>query len=627
MPLPEPDFPVYDRPASIVEAQIDEMSERADAAIATANQTIAALALLPVLNEPEPPAPRPGHVDAPHVTADFGELGQFGDVNPINEPAFEDFSNLVDATIADQIPTFVLPVQINPVPRPAPIDTSGKPTRPTINEVALPPDPDLGEPVQPGLLDITIPTKPTITLPTFLATVPTFDDVPPSTSLEWEEKTYVPLVQNELAATIKLMLAGGYAMPDVVERALFDKVAEREDANARQAIDAAYDDFAARGFSMPPGMLVEQVNAIREKALLQKNTLSRDVHTKAAEWQITNQREAMAQGIAIEGLLTQRFMDEAGRIFEAAKFRVEIEITRFNAKAAAHNVKISTINALIAVFEAETKAELSKLEEMKLEIEAEALKGQINEQLTRMYAQRMEAVKIRAQVFATRIDGVKAQTDIEKTKIEGYRADIEAYSAGLDAEKKRFEAYEAELRAEGSKAAIIDGMARAFAATVEGITAKGNLKVAVVNAKLRSIEVGAAKYTALLQAERERVNAELAVIQANVAAWGGLVEKFRADVQLATAAGDIEIRAEEANVRNSLAYFDIRAKQFDSSMARLIENVRIRKEAIQAAGTMASQLAAGAMSAMHVQASISGSGTASTSSGSSYIESHNFDEE
>lgn len=627
MLLPEPSFPVYDRPATIVETQIEVMNQRANSSIAVANATIAALATLPIPGDTAPPEPRPGIVSAPNVSAEFGELSQFGEINPIDDPTFEDFSQLVDATLDDAIPTFVQPLQINPVARPAPIDTSGKPTRPTIVQPTMPAEPDLPEPVVPTLLDISIPIRPTIIMPTFSATVPTFDDVPPSTPLDWDEPTYVPLVQNELAATIKLMLEGGYAMPDVVERAIFDKSAEREDVNARQAIDAAFSDFADRGFSMPPGMLAEQVNAAREKALLAKNTHSRDVHTKAAEWANANLREALAQGIALEGVVTQRFMEEARRIFEAAKFRVEVEVTRFNAKVSAHNAKISSINAFIAVFEVQVKAELSKLEQMKLEIEAEALKGQINEQNIRIYVQRGEALKLRVDMFRARIDGVKAQTDIERQKLEGYRADIDAYVAGLDAEKKRFDAYEAELRAEGSKAQIIDSMARAFAATVDGITSKGNLKIAVVNAKLRAIEVGATKYTALLQAERERVNAELAALQGNAAAFAALVDKFRADVQLATSAADVEIRAEEANVRNSLAYFDIRAKQFDNAMVRLLENVRLRKESIQAAGTMASQLAAGAMSAMHVQASLSGSGSASTSSSATYVESHNYDEE
>lgn len=623
-------FPFYDRPATLVEQQVALMTQRADDSQEAALEAIKQLASFTPPAEGVAPDLRPGTITPgtlPAVAAPNAQL--FGTVDGIVEPVFDDLQSIVDGLDAGTAPVFDPSiVGINIPNAPAPIDTSGAPVRPTINDVVLPPDPDVVVPPAPEMVAITIPGAPTLNLPTFDATVPTFDDVPPTVPLDWAEPVYVGTNLTELAASIKAMLRGDYGMPPGIQDALFEAARAREDRTARKAVDDAYTDFAARNFSMPPGMLVEQVNVARQNNQLQANEASRDVLSKAAQWQIDNLRAAVSQGIALESALIEQFNQMAQRSLEAARLRVQVEFDRFNLHVAAHNAKMSYINAMVAVFQAKVQEELSKLELFKAEIEAEQLKGTINEQSTRIYAAKLQALSTIVDMFKAKLDGVKTKSDIEKSKIDVYRADVSAYAERLQADKTRFDAYESQVKGESAKAGIIDAEARAFAATVQAYESGNNVKIATVQAKLRAIEVAVTKFTGMLGAERERVNAELAAIQAQSSAYSADVGRYSAQVTFSSQQNELLIRAAEASVRNNMAYFDVVSRQYDAHQTRLIESARLQKEAIVAAGTMATQLGAGAMSATHVQASLSGAGSASTSwSDSSSVQTtHYYDE-
>lgn len=623
-------FPFYDRPASLVENQVALMTQRADNSLNATLTAIQQLGAFVPPSEGSAPDIRPVNVtpgDLPVIAAPNPQL--FGSVDSIQEPAFDDLSSIVAGLDAEPPPVFDPSIiAINVPDTPAPIDTSGAPTRPTINDVALPPDPDTTLPTLPDMVAINIPGLDTIYLPVFDANIQPFTDIVPAAMLEWQEPTYDGTNLTELSATIKSMLTGEFGMPQVVQDALFSAAREREVLTARKAVDDAFDDFAGRNFSMPPGMLAEQVNVARQNNQLQANALSRDILSKAAEWQIENLRTAVAQGIALESSLIGMFNAMAQRVFDAARQRVQIEFDRYNLRIAAYNSQMAYVNGLVQVFQAKLQSELSKLDKFKALIESEQLKGTINDQNVRIYMGKLQGLATVAEIFKSKLDAVNAKAALERGKIDLYASDIKAYAERLTADKTRFDAYEAQMRGEGEKSRIVEAQSRAFAATVQAYESGNNVKIASVQAKLRSIEVATTKFSALLQAERERVNAELAAIQAQSSAYSADIGRYSAQITFSSQKNELLIRAAEASVRNNMAYFDVVSRQYDSRQARLIQAAGLQKDAIQAAGMMAAQLGAGAMSSLHMSANLSGSGSASTSwsDSSSVSTEHYFDE-
>ncbi|WP_052949755.1 hypothetical protein [Dyella japonica] len=627
IPLVNVSSDVYDRPYNIVSQQIDKMSDRADEALNTAFSSIAQLSTVQLPQEATPPDLKPDPIRPGDVAnVPLPSAQKFGAVPDFSAPAFEDFQDLLTGLDPGQAPSWDPSiVQLNIPSAPAPIDTSGAPVRPTIVDPVLPDAPDTTMPVTEPMLAIDIPDRPSILLPTFDATVPTFDDAVPTLGLDWAEPTYRPTVLNEVADTVRAMLTGEFGMPAVVQAALFSAAREREDVTAHKAVQEAFDDFAGRGFGMPPGMLAAAVKEAREQNQLQVNALSREVLSKAADWAIENLRQAVQQGIALEGTLINQFNNLAQRSFEMARQRVQVEFDRHNLRVTSYNARLQTIDALVRVFQARVQAELSKLEQFKAEIEAEQLKGTVNEQNVRIYTAKLQALATVVEVFKARIDATKTAADLERGKIDMYRADVQAYAERLAADKTRFDAYESQVRGEAAKAGLLESEARAFAATVQGYESGNNVKVQVVQTRLRAIEAGTSKYVALLQAEREKVQAALEQVQAQVSSFTADTSRYAAQVSAGTQQNEILVRSAEANARNNMAYFEVLSRQFDSRMQRMIEQARLVISSIQAAGGMASQLAAGAMSATHVQAGINGNGSASISASNSYSVSTSLD--
>lgn len=611
---------VYDRPYNIVQDQIGRMSDRADAAITLTNTELNRLSSVQLPQEGTPPDLKPtqiAQVDFGNVTLPSAQL--FGRVPDFVAPVFEDFQSLLDGIGTDAPPTWDPSIVAINIPEPpAPIDYSGAPERPTIADPVLPDAPDTTLPVPDPLLTIDIPGRPTITLPTFDTPIPVFEDPVPALGLDWAEPTYSPTVLAEVSATVRAMLAGDFAMPRVVQDALFAAAAEREAANAHAAVESAFDDYAGRGFSMPPGMLVAQVNAVRENAQLAANGLSRDVYTKAAEWQIENLRQAVQQGISLETVLINQFDNMARRSFEMARQRVQVEFDRYNLRITAFNAAMQAVDVRVRVFQTQVQAELSKLEIFKAEIEAEQLKTGVNEATVRIYTARLQALSTTVEIFKAKVDAVKVAADLERGKIDLYRSDVQAWAERIAAEKTRFDAYDSQVRGESSKANILEAEARAFASTVQAYESGNNVKIQTVQSRLRAIETGTSKFLGLLQAERERVQAGVSQINAQVSTFAADTSRFAAQANFQSQKAEVSVRATEANARNNVAYFEVLSRQFDSRMQRMIEQARLLLGAIQAAGGMASQLAAGAMSATHVQAGISGSGSASLSASNSY---------
>lgn len=91
---------------------------------------------------------------------------------------------------------------------------------------------------------------------------------------------------------------------------------------------------------------------------------------------------------------------------------------------------------------------------------------------------------------------------------------------------------------------------------------------------------------------------------------------------------DSKTRIAESNARMAMARADILMKKYDFNMAKGLEKSKLAVEAAKSVGTINAQLAAGAMSAIHVSAGISASGSVALSSSTNESESestsHNY---
>lgn len=614
-----PNWEYFDRPATAVENNISNMSARADTALSTALGIVDDLGKFDPGQETSsapnielPPISIPDVVKpTPPENRSFGAIGEF------DMPIFEDLFQALGITLADlevDLPTFNAPIGALNLPNPpAPIDTSNFPTRPDLSTVVPPDAPSVALPELGDLVPLAIPTFTFPELPTFTASAPVFDGVAPSTSLNFSEPVYASEVLDDVKGEIVTLMQGGTGLPVPVQQALFDAARAREEQTALAAREDAFDTFAARGFAMPPGMLVKAVNAADEKARLAANSLERDILTKSAQWEIENLRFAVQQAMAYEGLLINKFLNAAQRSFEAARARVDADLKLYEAAVSLFNARQNAYQVAASVFKTLTDGALAKLEVFKAQIQGEAAKGQLNEQTVKVYQARLGAVNEIVELYKARMQGAQLQSDLNRNLIEGYKADVQAAGERVQAQKTAFDAYDTQVKGEGVKAQMYEAYARAFGETVRAVEAKANIKTTYLNTRITAIRASIEKFTATAQAERDRAQAQLAVIQARTSAFSADVSRYTAELNSASQQRSVELQVSEERLRNNLAYYEARLREYDSSLARAIQRVTLVLEAMKASGQITSSLAAGAMSAIHVQASMSGSGNVSDS--------------
>lgn len=624
----------YDRPYEIVSEQIEAMSDRADSALAKAYDTLEQLKAISADLDNLPPTPA---IEIPEP--EFPEFvaptppnpNQFGSISGINLPDLD--TGLGSLDVADieltDPPAFTPSIVGITIPEaPGPIDVSGLPSRPEIAQVEIPDAPAITVPGVGNLVDIVIPEFTFPELPDFAIESPLFAGGDPAdiAELDWEPPKLDEAAITNLRQTILAMSSGKFGIPKQVEEALFDSARWREDRILAKAISDASHSFSARGYELPPGAQAKRTDALIEESILAANARSREILIKAAEWQIENLRQAVAQGIALESAMIGHFDNLAARSLDAAKFRAEADRERFNASLALFNARQNAYQAEANVYQTKLNAELSKLEVFKAQIEGEQAKATLNEQTVRIFTARLEALTSEIEIYKARMSGAQIKSEINRSEIEAYRAEIQAYAETVGARKVEFDAYESRVKAEQAKVGIYEAETRAFAATVQAYESANNIKLQSVRAKIEIMGARVQQYTAQLEAEKARVQAELSNIQAMTSAYQADVTRYSAEIEAASSQHRLAQTHIEANLRNNLAYYEIELKKYDASMERLIQQVQIQSEAIKAAGQMSSQLAAGAMAATNVSASMSGAANISSTDTmtTSRTETHNY---
>lgn len=493
-------------------------------------------------------------------------------------------------------------------PRPGDPDISGKPSRPAIDMmVALPSSPNPAEPGMDTLLPVTVPEFSYPTLPTFDATAPEFEGTPIGSVFAWDEPTYHREILDDVLAQVRKYFAGGTGIPAAVERAIMERGVDRDLILVDRAVSEAYDEFSARGFTAPPGSLASRVDAIRQEALLKAQGTNREVIIKAAEWEIENIRFAVQQGIACENLLINMFLNMAQRMFEAARYRIESEIAVYNAQIAIFNARQQAYATESQVFKIKIDAELAKIEVFKAEIEGMKAEASLNEQKVRVYVAQLDGVQKQIDIYRARMEGARVQSEIIKSQIDAYKADIEAYAAKIGAEKIRFDAYETQVKAEAAKAGIIDAEARAFAATIEGFKTGADVEIAKSRNSIELNKLTIEQFIASLEKDKALIQAQLGTVQAQAAKQQALTAAYVANAETVKASAQLGVSVQEANTRNFLAYYEMQVAKYNQAMQRMIQRAQVIVDGLKSAGQISSSLASGAMAALHMGTSLSGS--------------------
>lgn len=610
-------FPTYD-PASLV---IPDMPDMSDIDKFLGDLNVSDLG-------PEPEAPTPISITAP----------QAPELERVNLPARPDIAMDITIPDAPTIDPLAMPernqtsITID-IPDTPTVDTVAAPDRPnvdlsvnmpaapTLNEHDMPDKPDfdtsitlptldafdkLNTPERPNVdMEIDIPEMVDLQIPELEALekleVPDFEI--PESSFEVSDHPYAELeielyqvenpewdkwwdeseheYESELFDALMKKSAEmlekpeNFGLPEPVVRALFDKPRERISQEVERSVQEAYNTFAARGFSMPSGMLAKQVNVARQEGQLRVADLNRDIFTEASKMQIDALRFAVQQGMALEQRTYDRHKEMVERLFEVAKYNVEASFRIYEYQYTLFELQSKGFADMVDTYK-------SKLEQFatgaRLQLEALAAKSQLDARNAEHYRNKLAGVTANVEIFKTKMQAVQLRTDVIKAKFDAYRTDMQAYAEQLGAERLKIEKYDAEMRGQQAKIGIAQTRADIYAKEIQAVGGKieaERLKLDAYKAQIdgEQAKLGVAQtqaqiYGIDIDAYKARMGSESIKLEMHEAALRG--ESIKAGI-MQTEAGiyETDVRAAIAQSeagRLKLASFEAQIKAEQAKM-------------------------------------------------------------
>jgi hypothetical protein len=541
-------------------------------------------------------------------TSTFGEISSYNVGAP---PSADDLPSIDAVTIPDFDPS-ITGLYIPPTPNPKEFTDPGD--APDSPGFSYPDAPTVTLPDKPALIPIDIPGAPTVELPTLdLADFP----IPPSlnidTLINWTEPTYSPEIWTDAKTQLQTFLAGGTGIRPDVEEAIVNRGRDREDRIVRQQVQQALEEWAGRGYTLPPGLLAKDIKNVREEGVLKKLGLQRDVVIKSMEEELTNLRFAVQQGIVAEDLFVRIHLAAADRLFQVQRLNIEFQIQLHSLAIQLYQAKLTENSIRAQVYEVQVRAALAEIDVYRALIEAEQAKTEVNNSLIRAYTAEIQAREALVNIYTAQVEAVAIQARVFATEVGAYGEEVQAYATRVNADKTRFDAYESQIRGELGKASIVESEARAYQAEISGIEVGVRAQTAVLEGEVSKYATEIEGFNAEVRAVVARNQSELSQIRANVEGHQANISRFVAAANVEEAATRLDMTAWETE--NSLATEAYRAEiqRLNVIMEKAIKEADLMLEAVRASAELTSTITAGALAAMHVGATASGGGSINSS--------------
>ena len=401
-----------------------------------------------------------------------------------------------------------IPPNIYEPTKPGNLDATRPGDVPTVRDPTIPDAPIIVLPDVPNVSDVLLPDAIELNIPLWDLELPTADLPIPENTFNFSEALYSSEVLTETTSEILRMLNGGVGIPDAVWQQIFEKGADLEERNGSKLIEEATTDWAARGWASPGGLLDKRIREARQSVNNARNTLARDVTIKRADAELENLKYAIAQGIALEGMLIQLHNSIQDRAIRAAEIEMQIEIQIINARIAIFNTDLAAYQTASEVFKTLVESEVARLEGVRLEIESAGLQIDIDKNRIQVYLGEIQGLSLAIDLHNSQIEGVKAIVEVDKTRVDAYESQVRSYGEIVRAWATEWDGYKAVMDGQKVKGDIYESEVRAFSANTgayktrvdaEGIRVSAESEILRLNISRMNADVG--RYSAQVQYE------------------------------------------------------------------------------------------------------------------------------
>ncbi len=481
------------------------------------------------------------------------------------------------------------------------LDIGTTPTIPAVGAVAMPSAPTVTMPDTPTLLSLSIPTFAGVDLHedwlTKFDNIPTLSLVEPTPYSYSVGPEYASALLTALQQVITTRLGGGTGLDPAVEQAIWDRARDRETKIALGNEADIQRTSEALGFSLPAGVVADQIRAAQQGYYDKLAGLSRDIAIKQADLEQENLKQAVEQGIALEAKLIDYSYQLERLTFEAAKEQAQNAIAIYNGQIEQYKALLSAYQVYSEAYKTIISAEMAKVDVFKSLIAAEQAKADINRALIEQYKAQIEASMTQVEIFKAEVGAAKTLVEIEGLKISAAGEQIKAFVATVNAETAKVEAYKAGIEAEVSKVQVYKVKADVFATESNVQIEAAKASIASNDALVRSKALEWDGYKAKLEVEKYKMQG---LLQKNEQ----LLTQYKVEGELGVAQYGSAIKQWEVQLKDYEAGQNLALQAAKINGDAAMHAASVRADAAKVGAQVYAQLAGSAYSMARVSADI-----------------------
>lgn len=369
-----------------------------------------------------------------------------------------------------------------------------------------------------------------------------------------------------LEARVTECMEGGSAMNEAWEQANYDRALIRTNDEQHRAQVALTEDYARRGFALPPGAVMSGLSRMRFESSRNMADISANIANERARIELQH----LQFGMQISATLRQHFSSAMQGymqlIFTAngQALQYAFEIGRwaaelFNQAVQLYNLELSRYQAEASVYAVRLESAFAIIKQFEVEIQAEQLKIEVDRNAIALYEAKINGEKAKVEIYNSQLEGIRTQLQAEAQKVEVFESQVRAYAARVGGKEAEYNAYRAAIQGDAEKVNAYQATVQAYAQQVQAAGTKTDAErsisqsVADYNRLLiDQRDSNIRKYVAELEAEGKRFTTALDAQKVALAQYTTMVEARLRLITTNYGKDQLELRAAIARVESNL---------------------------------------------------------------------------
>lgn len=306
----------------------------------------------------------------------------------------------------------------------------------------------------------------------------------------------------------------------------------------------------------------------------------------------------------------------------------QAEIEGAKAKVSAEDAKVRGYTAEVGGYEARIRGETAKISQFSAMVDYEKTKSAYNDVIAKKAALELEKDKLQVTKNQYEVEQYQAKVNYEKTKADFFAAEVQAFQAEINAAIQDFEAFKAQIQGYAAQVQGYSAEVQGYSAKNQGEESRARLYGSEAQAFAEHVRAYGAELEGwktqemgAIETEKARQSASVAMMQGAVAAMEKIIErnkgemmaydaaarKYAAQVDAKKTSYQVDVENKRIDIANKVKELQIKVQTATTKLEKATEISRILIGAFSAEAGSAAQISAGALSALHMSASVSGS--------------------